>query len=202
MSTRPSKTSAGVHDLRVRARACRICPNLPLGPRPLFQASPSSKVLIAGQAPGSKTHEKGITFDDPSGNRLREWMGVGWDTFYDANQIAVLPMGFCYPGTGSSGDLPPRSECAPAWRKEFLTYMTDVKLTIIIGRFARDWHLPDRQKESLTKTIQDWQTLAPKIIALPHPSPRNNRWLKQNPWFAKDVLPMLRTRVADCLGSV
>ena len=200
MSTKPSTTSPGAHDLPSRARTCRICPNLPLGPRPLFQASPRSKILIAGQAPGSKTHEKGITFDDPSGNRLRDWMGVDWDTFYNPDKIAVLPMGFCYPGTGSAGDLPPRSECAPAWRREFLDYMSEIKLTFIIGRYARDWHLPERQKESLTETIKDWKTLAPEIIPLPHPSPRNNRWLKQNPWFAGEVLPMLKGRVAEILG--
>jgi uracil-DNA glycosylase len=192
--------SVGTPDLLDRARACRICSNLPLGPRPLFQASPSSKILIAGQAPGSKTHDKGITFDDPSGNRLRDWMGVDRDTFYDSEKIAVLPMGFCYPGTGSSGDLPPRSECAPAWRQAFLDYMSKVELTFIIGRYARDWHLPDRQSETLTETIKDWKALAPDIIPLPHPSPRNNRWLKQNDWFGEEVLPMLRDRVATILA--
>ena len=187
-------------DLLDRARACTICKDLPLGPRPLFQLSPTARVLIVGQAPGRKTHEKGIPFDDPSGVRLRDWMGVSTDTFYDASSIAILPMAFCFPGTGKSGDLPPRPECAEAWRRPMLGYLEQVELTLIIGRYARDWHLPDRESESLTETIKDWRSLAPSIIPLPHPSPRNNRWLKQNPWFAQDLLPVLKDRISGLLG--
>ena len=187
-------------DLLKRARACTICKDLPLGPRPLFQLSPTARVLIVGQAPGRKTHEKGIPFDDPSGVRLRDWMGVSVDTFYDSSSIAILPMAFCFPGTGKTGDLPPRRECAPAWRHPMLAYLKEVELTLIIGRYARDWHLPAREGQSLTETIKDWESLVPSIIPLPHPSPRNNRWLKQNPWFAEDVLPALKDRISGLLG--
>lgn len=199
--TTATNNSQQTSDLAARARACQICKDLPLGPKPLFQLSPSARLLIAGQAPGSKTHEKGIPFDDPSGNRLRDWLGIDRDTFYDADKIAIIPMGFCFPGTGKSGDLPPRAECAPAWRDAMLNSLERLDLTLVIGRYARDWHLPDRTGESLTQTIADWQALAPSILPLPHPSPRNNRWLKQNPWFESEVLPMLKTRVSALIAS-
>ncbi len=186
-------------DLLIRARACGICSDLPLGPRPLFQVSKKAKVLIVGQAPGSKTHEKGIPFDDASGDRLRDWMGVTKPTFYDASKIAILPMGFCFPGTGKSGDLPPRVECADHWRHEFMSYMKNVKLMLVIGKYARDWHLPARQGETVTKTVADWRQLAPDIVPLPHPSPRNNRWLAKNPWFEADVLPVLKQSIAGLI---
>jgi len=187
-------------DLSTRARACTACSGLPLGPRPLFQVSNTVKVLIVGQAPGRKTHEKGITFDDPSGERLRDWMDVSRETFYDASKIGVLPMGFCFPGTGKSGDLPPRSECAELWRKDFMEHMTEVELMLVIGKYARDWHLPDRAGETVTQTVQDWKALAPSMVALPHPSPRNNRWLKKNPWFEADVLPFIKARIAELIS--
>lgn len=196
----PDNTSSD-DGLITRARACTICKDLPLGPRPLFQVSKAAKVLIVGQAPGSKTHEKGIPFNDPSGDRLRDWMGVSKSVFYDATKVAILPMGFCFPGTGRTGDLPPRPECAENWRQEFMDLMTCVKLTIIIGKYARDWHLPERAGETVTATVADWQALAPYVIPLPHPSPRNNRWLKKNPWFEKEVLPILKDHVTHLVSS-
>ncbi|MEO0346515.1 MAG: uracil-DNA glycosylase family protein [Pseudomonadota bacterium] len=182
-----------------RVQQCTICEGLPLGTSPLLQVSRNARVLIAGQAPGRRAHERGIPFDDPSGNRLRDWLGVDRDTFYDATRIGVLPMGFCFPGTGSSGDLPPRPECAENWRQPMLDMMPDVALLLVIGRYARDWHLPERKSESLTETIRSWPALGDGVMALPHPSPRNNRWLKKNPWFEGEVLDLLQTRVQRAL---
>jgi len=151
--------------------------------------------LIVGQAPGSKVHASGIPFDDPSGDRLRMWMGINKAQFYDANQIAILPMGFCYPGKGKSGDLPPRKECAERWRDQLLNLMTEVKLTLVIGQYAIAWHLPKTKKESLTNTVKAWIAHWPDQLPLPHPSPRNNIWLKKNDWFESDVIPSLQKRV-------
>ncbi len=176
-------------------RACTICKDLPLGPRPILQVGASAKLLIAGQAPGLRAHNKGIPFDDPSGDRLRDWLGVNRDTFYNASKIAILPMGFCYPGTGKSGDLPPRAECAPAWRDSVLETLEAVELTLLIGRYAIDWHLPEYSGHTVTAAVQSWADVWPKKLILPHPSPRNNRWLKSNPWFEVDVIPALRQRI-------
>jgi uracil-DNA glycosylase len=154
--------------------------------------------LIAGQAPGSKVHASGVPFDDASGDRLREWMGITREVFYDVKKIAILPMGFCYPGTGKSGDLPPRPECAPAWRGQLLSHLTNLRLTLVIGKYAQDYHLPNAGK-SLTETVRAWRDNWPNVIPLPHPSPRNNIWLKQNPWFASELLPLLKERVAIIL---
>lgn len=181
-------------------RACRLCEaSLEHGVRPIVQVHRDARILIAGQAPGRRVHESGVPFDDPSGERLRAWMGVDRGTFYDPRQIAILPMGFCYPGTGTSGDLPPRPECAPAWREALLDRMPNVKLTLVIGRYAMDWHL-GRSAGSLTDTVQSWKEHRPARLPLPHPSPRNNIWLKKNPWFEAEVLPYLRGRVRRVLG--
>lgn len=180
-------------------RSCQICEGLPLGPRPILQMSASSKVLIVGQAPGRITHNKGIPFDDPSGNRLRDWLGISRETFYDANKMAIVPMGFCFPGTGESGDLPPRTECADTWREKLLGELKQVELTLVIGQYALGWHINDGQKMTLTKRVSMWQDYMPNMLPLPHPSPRNNRWLKTNTWFDTDVLPALKTRVAELL---
>lgn len=180
-------------------RSCRICEGLPLGPRPILQHGKKAKILIAGQAPGRITHEKGIPFDDPSGNRLREWLGIDRDVFYDADKIALIPMGFCFPGTGKGGDLAPRAECAKTWRQPLLDQLPNVELTLVIGQFAHNWHINDGQKMPLTKRVSMWRDYMPKMLPLPHPSPRNNIWLKKNPWFEKDVLPALKTRVAELL---
>ncbi|MCG8507858.1 MAG: uracil-DNA glycosylase family protein [Rhodospirillales bacterium] len=187
-----------MEDLLAQARACRICEDLPLGPRPLLQADARARILVAGQAPGRRAHEKGVPFDDPSGDRLRTWMGVGREAFYDPAKIAILPMGFCFPGTGSGGDLPPRPECAPAWRESLLAAMPDIALTLVIGRYALDWHLPD-YSGTVTDAVRNWRSAWPRLLPLPHPSPRNNRWLKKNPWFEDEILPVLQTRVRDVL---
>ncbi|MEL7024203.1 MAG: uracil-DNA glycosylase family protein [Pseudomonadota bacterium] len=176
-------------------RACRLCDELPLGPRPIFQIDPRARVLIAGQAPGSKTHAKGVPFDDASGNRLREWLGVDRTTFYDPAKIAILPMAFCFPGTSKSGDLPPPKRCADTWRDRLLAELTQVELILVIGQYALDWHLPNDQSKTLTQTVSRWREFWPACLPMPHPSPRNNRWLKNNPWFSDEVFPELQRRV-------
>ncbi|MEM7377572.1 MAG: uracil-DNA glycosylase family protein [Pseudomonadota bacterium] len=180
-----------------QVRDCTQCTDLPLGPRPLFQVSGSAKVLIAGQAPGRVTHQKGVHFDDASGDRLRDWLGLSRDVFYDADRVAILPMGFCYPGTGPGGDLPPRPACAAAWCQPLLDALASVELTVIIGRYAIDWHRPDCAKATVTEAVRSWESAWPRQIVLPHPSPRNNRWLKANPWFSRNVLPSLQRRVRE-----
>lgn len=176
-------------------RACTLCAGLPLGPRPIVQLDPRARILIAGQAPGKRAHESGTPFDDPSGDRLRDWMGITRETFYDATKIAILPMGFCYPGTGKSGDLPPRPECAEAWRRKLLAQLPNLDLTLVIGQYALNWHLPEARSQTLTETVRNWRTDWPDVLPLPHPSPRNNRWLKTNPWFEEEVLPKLKRSV-------
>lgn len=188
-------------DLLARVRACQLCAtSLPLGPRPVLQVGSGAKILIAGQAPGRKVHESGVPFDDASGERLRAWMGVDAATFYDPDKIAILPMGFCYPGTGASGDLPPRPECAPAWRDALLALMPSIELTLVIGQYAIDWHLRPGRGVSLTETVRNWRHDWPTRLPLPHPSPRNNIWLKKNPWFEVEVLPALQGRIAAVLA--
>ena len=180
-------------------RACTTCaPHLPLGPRPVLQADARARILIAGQAPGSKVHASGVPFDDASGERLRRWMGLSREAFYDPTLVAILPMGFCYPGTGSSGDLPPRKECAPQWRALLLHAMPLIELTLVIGQYAMAWHLPGETK-NLTETVRAWRDHWPAVLPLPHPSPRNNIWLKANPWFELDVVPAMQARVRALL---
>ncbi len=182
-----------------QVRACRLCEAmLPHGPRPVVQISRAATILIAGQAPGRRVHESGIPFNDPSGDRLREWMGVDRDIFYNDKIIALLPMGFCYPGTGDNGDLPPRPECAPAWRATLLANLPKLQLTIVIGQYAQAYHLKST-KQSVTDAVRAWKTYWPEQIPLPHPSPRNQMWVKKNPWFTKDVLPALRKRVREVI---
>lgn len=179
--------------------ACALCEDeLVDGVRPVLQVHPTAKILIAGQAPGVKVHATGIPFDDPSGNRLRDWMGIDHVTFYDESCIAILPMGFCYPGRGKSGDLPPQAICATSWRQKLLAELPDIQLTLVIGQYAQAWHLPT-QRKTLTETVRSWTEFGDAIIPLPHPSPRNNVWLKRNPWFETDVIPELRNRVANAL---
>ena len=181
---------------------CVICePHLPLGARPVIQFNPNARILIAGQAPGVKVHETGVPFNDASGNRLREWLGLTRDEFYDANNIAILPMGFCYPGRGKSGDLPPRKECAPAWRERLLAALPNIELTIVLGKYAQAYHLPETKKMPLTELVKSWREYWPNYLVLPHPSPRNNIWLKKNPWFEQDVLPELDKRIATILNK-
>ncbi|WP_392339908.1 uracil-DNA glycosylase family protein [Moritella marina] len=186
-------------------RKCTLCePELPLGARPVLQVDTQAKILIAGQAPGIRVHESGIPFSDPSGDRLRQWMGIDYDTFYDATKIAILPMGFCYPGTGKSGDLPPRPECAKTWRAEILAVMPNIELILVIGVYAQKWHMGDVKQKNLTEIVRHWQDYGPKNwperLPLPHPSPRNNIWLKKNPWFQQEVIPHLHERVKQLLS--
>jgi len=182
-------------------RACTICAaDLPQGPRPVLQADLLARILIAGQAPGSKVHASGVPFDDASGERLRQWMGIGRDQFYDPQLVAILPMGFCYPGAGTSGDLPPRRECAPQWRAQLLHAMPRIELTLVIGQYAMAWHLPGEVSRNLTETVRAWREHWPATLPLPRPSPRNNIWLKANPWFELDVLPAVRARVRSLLS--
>jgi uracil-DNA glycosylase len=167
----------------------------------VLQAHASARILIAGQAPGRKVHATGVPFDDASGERLRTWLGLSREVFYDARQLAIVPMGFCFPGTGKSGDLPPRPECAPAWRAALLSHLKRLQLTLVIGHYAQAYHLPG-EGASLTAAVRAWRTHWPHTVALPHPSPRNNLWLKRNPWFDAELLPLLRARVAEVLADV
>lgn len=186
--------------LLAEARACTLCAeDLQNGVRPVMQLHPKAKILIAGQAPGSKVHASGIPFDDPSGDRLRSWMGIERNVFYDELQIAMLPMAFCYPGRGKSGDLPPMPICATTWRTKLLHELPNLKLTLLIGQYALAWHLPTKEK-TLTETVRRWSGFGPHLLPLPHPSPRNNIWLRRNPWFEEEVLPYLRLRVAEVLS--
>ncbi len=180
-------------ELLKNIRACHLCEGLPLGPRPILQASASSRILIAGQAPGRVTHAKGLPFDDVSGDRLRGWLGVSREQFYDANLFAIVPMGFCYPGTAKGGDLPPRPLCAEAWRAKVLDGLKKLQLTLIIGQYAQNWHMPDAPR-NLTDAVET-NANSTALRVLPHPSPRNGFWLKKNPWFEAEFLPRLREHV-------
>lgn len=178
------------------AQGCAVCANdLPCGPRPLLQAGRSAAIMIIGQAPGRRAHDSGTPWDDASGQRLRDWLGVSEAQFYDSGCIALMPMGFCYPGTGASGDLPPRPECAPRWHNRLLNKLPKIELTVLIGRYAID-HYAEQTYRTLTEAVADHARFLPDRIVLPHPSPRNNRWLAKNPWFAEEVLPKLRRRVS------
>ncbi len=188
---------SGLDVLLDEIRACRICADqLPLGPRPVVQIHADAPILIAGQAPGRRVHASGVPFQDPSGVRLREWMGVSEDIFYDPRRVAILPMGFCFPGTGRSGDNPPRPECAPAWRRSVLEKLTEVRLTLVLGRYAQAYHL-GATFSSVTEAVASWRDYWPERLPLPHPSPRNKRWFKENGWFEEEILPKLRERVKD-----
>jgi uracil-DNA glycosylase len=182
-----------------RARACRLCEaQLPLGPRPVLQMAPQARIMIIGQAPGLRVHETGIPWNDPSGDTLRRWLQLSREQFYDPEVIAIMPMGFCYPGRGKSGDLPPRPECAPAWHEQLLASLPHIRLTLLIGQYAQRYYL-GKQYRTLTETVRHWRDFAPERLPLPHPSPRNRRWLSQNPWFEQEELPVLRARVHQVL---
>lgn len=190
-----------IDELLTGIRACTICEShLPHGVRPVLQVNSSAKILIAGQAPGKKVHDSGIPFDDASGDRLRAWMGVSKEIFYDESKIAILPMGFCYPGKGKSGDLPPRKECEEAWRKQVMDQLTQVEMTLAIGKYAQDYHIVNNDK-SLTELVKSWQNYWPSLVPLPHPSPRNNIWLSKNSWFEKEVIPKLQQQVSILLSA-
>jgi len=184
-----------------QVRDCTVCAeHLPLGANPVFRADPGAVILVAGQAPGRRVHETGIPFNDPSGDRLRIWMGLDREQFYDVSRVAIVPMGFCYPGTGKSGDLPPRPECAPQWRERLLSRLPDIRLVLAIGQYAQAWHLGSDRKSNLTETVKNWRDYWPDLLPLPHPSPRNNRWLSQNPWFEAEVVPVLQQRIRELMA--
>ena len=180
---------------------CQICAeHLELGTRPVLSAQKNARVLIIGQAPGIRVHETGIPWNDESGNRLRKWMDVTNEEFYDISKIAIVPMGFCYPGRDKTGgDKPPRPECAPHWHTPLLSKLTKLQLTLLIGGYAQKFYLKNRCRKNMTETVRAWRTYDPKVIPTPHPSWRNTNWLKTNPWFKTEVLPELRIRVRELL---
>ena len=183
-------------------RDCTICSkDLPHKPNPICSFAYNSKILLVGQAPGTKVHKSGIPWDDASGERLREWLGVSKDTFYDPQSFAIVPMGFCYPGKGRSGDAPPRPECSREWMGKVRSHLDEVKLTILIGQYAQSYFLGEKKQKTLTMTVQNWKAYRPQYIVLPHPSPRNNIWLKKNSWFIESVLPDVKKRVRASLLS-
>ncbi len=180
-------------------RACDVCNHsLPLGSNPVIQAHQDAKLLIIGQAPGVRVHETSIPWNDPSGDRLRTWLDVDKDTFYNPKSIAIMPMGLCYPGKGKSGDLPPRKECAPLWHEKVLAQLPNVEMTLLIGQYAQNYYLKDKPS-TLTETVKQWQKWAPTYLPLPHPSPRNTFWLKKNPWFEAEIVAYIRKHVHTCL---
>lgn len=187
--------------LLTEIRACTICEkHLPLGPRPVVSAHINSKIAIIGQAPGTKVHASGIPWDDASGKQLRKWLNVTSEQFYNSENFAIIPLGFCYPGKGSSGDLPPRPECAPQWHELLFNGMTQVELILLIGTYAQNYYLKDKAKPTLTETVLNYQDYLPNYFPLPHPSPRNRFWLSRNPWFEKEVLTKLNERIAELIN--
>ncbi|MGF1742808.1 uracil-DNA glycosylase family protein [Vibrio profundum] len=188
--------------LLAEIRTCQLCKNnLALGANPIVQASKEAKILIIGQAPGQKVHSTSIAWNDPSGDRLRDWLQIEKQDFYDPKKLAIMPMGFCYPGKGKSGDLPPRPECAPTWHKKLLAELPNIELTLLIGQYAQRYYLAEKPN-TLTETVQQWKRWAPQCIPMPHPSPRNTLWLKRNPWFEQDVIPHLRIYLRKALGLI
>ncbi len=179
-----------------QASQCQFCAKqLPLGAKPIFQLHPKAKLLIIGQAPGTAAHETGIAFNDPSGVRLRKWLGVTDEQFYNPEIMAMMPMSFCYPGRGKSGDLPPIKVCAPRWHQKLLQQLPNIQLTMLIGKYAQDAYLSNQHSLNLTDTVNNWRDYWPEFVPMPHPSPRNNIWLKKNPWFEKEVIPSIQQKI-------
>ena len=196
------QTADTLEELVERISGCRLCADrfaetaTAHGPRPVVRPSDTARMLIVGQAPGARVHASGIPFDDPSGDRLRSWMGLDHAAFYDTSRLAIVPMAFCFPGYDARGsDLPPPKICAQTWRAGLMAAMPQVQLTLVIGQYAQAWHLGRDRKTSLTETVRNWRHYAPQMLPLPHPSWRNTGWLKRNPWFEKDVVPWLRSEV-------
>ncbi|NMM39132.1 MAG: uracil-DNA glycosylase family protein [Glaciimonas sp.] len=188
--------------LLTEVRACRACEqHLPLGPRPIVRAAAQARILIVGQAPGARVHVSGIPWDDASGDRLRTWLGIDLASFHDESLFAIIPMGFCYPGRGTSGDKAPRRECAQMWLDSLLEQLPEIQLTLLIGQYAQHHFLGANRRPSLTETVRAWQEYAPTFIPLPHPSPRNQGWFQRHPWFENEVLTMLRGRVKSILAQ-
>ena len=187
--------------LLAQVRACQLCQaHLPLGPRPVVQMAPQARIMIIGQAPGTRVHATGIPWNDPSGDTLRSWLQVSREQFYDPTLFAIMPMGFCYPGRGKSGDLPPRPECAPTWHQQLLEQLPNIELTLLIGQYAQRYYLKKRYR-TLTETVYHWRDVGPALFPLPHPSPSNRYWLSKNPWFEQETVPALRRRMQQALAT-
>lgn len=198
---RPNPPRETLDTLLKAVRACTACAaQLPLGPRPVLQAGADARILVVGQAPGLRVHTTGIPWDDPSGVRLRAWMGIDAEVFYDPARIAIIPMGYCYPGRGKGGDLPPRRECAELWLDRLLAALSNIETTLLIGQYAQRHFLGRQRKASLTETVEAWRDYAPHYLPLPHPSPRNTPWFQRHAWFERDLVPVLREQVGDILG--
>jgi len=198
--------STALSQLVDNVKQCDLCEaHLPFDPRPVVQLSSTASLLIIGQAPGRRVHESGIPWNDPSGDRLRDWLNVSREQFYDAKRVAIMPMGFCYPGTGKSGDLAPRKECAEQWHNSLLEHLSNIKLTLLIGQYAQAYYLYNATKGkkplSLTENVKQWREHLPDVLPLPHPSPRNRLWLKKNSWFEVEVLPVLKERMQHIYSS-
>lgn len=192
--------STDFQNLITDIKKCRICDQfLELGPNPVVSASTKSKILIVGQAPGTKVHASGVPWDDASGKNLRKWLGVSTEQFYDSSIFGIVPMGFCYPGKGKSGDLPPRPECAPKWHTALLDQMPEIRLTLLIGQYAQAYYLGNRKKKTLTETVRSFQEYLPYFLPLVHPSPRNGIWMRKNEWFEEEVVPVLQRIVRDLI---
>ena len=191
-----------MEDLLSNIRNCSICKaHLPLGPRPVVTAHPDAKIVVIGQAPGTKVHASGIPWDDASGKQLRSWLGVTDAQFYDERIFAIVPMGFCYPGRGKGGDLPPRPECAPQWHESLFELMPNVEMVLLIGMYAQKYYLKKKAMRTLTETVANYQNYLPYFFPLPHPSPRNRFWLTKNPWFQTDILPILKSRTHSLIKN-
>lgn len=205
MLIRPSTAAPGAYPtleaLLAAVRGCRACEaHLPLGPRPVLRVGEAARILVVGQAPGVRVHTSGVPWDDPSGDRLRAWMGVDKGAFYDESRVAIIPMGYCYPGRGNGGDLPPRRECAALWLSQLLAWLPRIEVTLLIGQYAQRHFLGTRRRQSLTATVEAWAEYAPRFIPLPHPSPRNQPWFKRHPWFEGQLVPALRERISSLAG--
>lgn len=187
--------------LLCEVRACRVCAaHLPNPPRPVLRASPTARLMIVGQAPGRRVHETGVPWNDPSGDKLREWLQLSREDFYDVRRVAIIPTAFCYPGKGAHGDLPPRPECAPLWHPRLREALPDIRLTLLVGSYAQAWYLRNRLGPTLSDTVRSWRAYLPDFFPLPHPSPRNRRWLSLRPWFEAEVAPELRALVKAALN--
>ncbi len=201
MTAVPIADSRSLAELLADVRKCSACAaHLPLGPRPVLRAAAGARILVVGQAPGTKVHATGIPWNDASGVRLRGWMGIADVVFYDESRIAIIPMGFCYPGRGRGGDLPPRRECASLWLEPLLARLPNIALTLLIGQYAQRHYLGGRRQHSLAETVKGWRDYAPQYFPLPHPSPRNQPWFKRHPWFEAELIPTLQTRIRSLLG--
>jgi len=195
---------AALDSLLREVRACRLCAeHLPLGPRPVLRMTATARLLIIGQAPGTKVHETGIPWNDRSGDRLRQWLAMDRDVFYDESRVAIMPMGFCYPGVDKNGgDRPPRRECAPKWHEPLRAHLPDIELTLLVGAYAQGRYLDGRRKATMTETVRAWRDYGPEFLPLPHPSWRNTGWLKKNPWFEQELVPVLRRRTLRIIRNI